>query len=112
MAVKLNHMLKSRWGMTFFLDSKPWRWDPGFSPPAALEQNASENRYPTILEFYLKKQAVLEAKYDELVGYGYQGFRAPYLTTFGMWFAMIKDPDGNTLLLSADAASNAAPKSA
>jgi hypothetical protein len=27
---------------------------------------------------------------------GYEGFRAPYLTSFGMWFAMVRDPDGNT----------------
>jgi hypothetical protein len=57
-----------------------------------------------VLEFFLSDQAALEAKYAELTGYGYQGFREPYATSFGMYFAMVKDPDGNTILLSADAA--------
>jgi hypothetical protein len=57
-----------------------------------------------ILEFYLNEQAALEAKYAELIDCGYQGFREPYATSFGMYFAMVKDPDGNTVLLSADAA--------
>ena len=38
----------------------------------------------------------------ELTGFGYQSQRAPYETSFGMYFAMIKDPDGNTILLSGD----------
>ena len=55
------------------------------------------------MEFYLVEPAALEAKYAELVGFGYEGFRPPYLTAYGMLFAMVKDPDGNTILLSADA---------
>ena len=93
-------------GMTFFLDSKPRRWDPQFEPLSDAQPRTAEDRYPAVLEFYLGEQAALEAKYDELTGYGYHGFRAPYATSFGMYFAMIKDPDGNTILLSADAATN------
>jgi uncharacterized glyoxalase superfamily protein PhnB len=92
-------------GMTFFLDSKPGRWDPGYDTQPDAGQSAGD-RYPMVLEFYLKEQAALEAKYAELVNYGYRGFRAPYPTSFGMYFAMVKDPDGNTVLLSADAASS------
>ena len=91
-------------GMTFFLDSGPARWDPGFGAQSDPERSAAGDRYSVILEFYLKEQAALEAKYAEMVGYGYQGYREPYLTSFGMYFAMVKDPDGNTILLSADAA--------
>jgi len=54
-----------------------------------------------VLEFYVKEQSALEAKYAELVDFGYQSYRAPYRTSFGMWFAMVKDPDGNTILISA-----------
>ncbi|HEY0735319.1 MAG TPA: VOC family protein [Herpetosiphonaceae bacterium] len=90
-------------GMTFFLDSKPRRWDPRYGSDA--EPGPVSDRYSTILEFYLSDQAALEAKYAELVDYGYQGFREPYPTSFGMYFAMIKDPDGNTILLSAEAES-------
>ena len=52
----------------------------------------------------LKEAAALKAKYRDLVEAGYEGFRPPYLTTFGLVFTMVKDPDGNTGLLSADAA--------
>jgi hypothetical protein len=45
---------------------------------------------------------VLEAKFDELVGLGYDGLRAPYNNGFGMLFAFVGDPDGNAILLSAD----------
>ncbi|MHB8598551.1 MAG: VOC family protein [Ktedonobacteraceae bacterium] len=90
-------------GLTFFLDSKPSRWDPGY----VRKNNPGEasDSYPFILEFYLKDRAILEAKYRELTGSGYQGYRAPYETSFGMYFAMVNDPDGNTILLSADAKS-------
>jgi hypothetical protein len=87
------------------LDSKPARWDPRFDTQSGPEQGAAD-RYPAILEFYLNEQAALEAKYAELIDCGYQGFREPYATSFGMYFAMVKDPDGNTILLSADAAPN------
>ena len=90
-------------GMTFFLDSKPGRWDPKFGAQVNLERGTVVDQYPMILEFYLKEPARLEAKYAELVSCGYEGFRAPYPTSFGMIFAMVKDPDGNTILLSADA---------
>jgi predicted lactoylglutathione lyase len=93
-------------GLTFFLDSRPSRWDPGFvGKNDSGRREASEN-YSSVLEFYLKTQAAVEAKYAELTGFGYQGRRAPYKTSFGMYFSLIDDPDGNTLLLSGDAAGN------
>jgi catechol 2,3-dioxygenase-like lactoylglutathione lyase family enzyme len=97
--------------MTFFLDSKPERWDPGFGKQPDSDLQPASAYYPSILEFYLKEQSTLEAKFTELVNFGYEGFRAPYLTSFGMCFAMIKDPDGNTILLSADAAPQSASNS-
>jgi hypothetical protein len=89
-------------GLTFFLDSNPARWDPGFVNEDNLEPAPPAAHYPSILEFYLKDRAVLDAKYQELTGFGYQSRRAPYVTTFGIYFALIYDPDGNTILLSAD----------
>ena len=90
-------------GMTFFLDSKPGRWDPQFGAELEARQVAEGKQYPVLLEFYLGARAALEAKYAEMMDHGYQGFREPYGTSFGMYFAMVKDPDGNTVLLSADA---------
>jgi predicted lactoylglutathione lyase len=89
-------------GLTFFLDSRPSRWDPNFvskDDPGRMEASGS---YSSILEFYLKERDAVDAKYKELTGFGYQSYRAPYETSFGMYFAMIKDPDGNTILLSGD----------
>ncbi len=88
--------------LTFFLDSRPTRWDARFAWDDAAARPAAADSYPTILEFYLQTQAAVEAKYAELTGYGYEGYRAPYDMGFGMCFAMIKDPDGNVLLLSGD----------
>ncbi len=103
---KPHVQIKMSGGMTFFLDCKPERWDPQFGAQPEPQANASSEQYPLVLEFYLKEQTVLDAKYAELTGFGYEGFREPYLTPFGMYFAMVKDPDGNTILLSADAAPN------
>ncbi len=89
-------------GLTFFLDSSPARWDPRFvkrDDPGRME---ATDDYRAILEFYLKTRGAVDAKYTELTGFGYQSHRAPYETSFGMYFAMIKDPDGNTILLSGD----------
>jgi len=55
-----------------------------------------------ILEFYLPSRTIVDGKYTELIGFGYQSYRAPYFEhSIGMYFAMINDPDGNTILLSA-----------
>jgi uncharacterized glyoxalase superfamily protein PhnB len=102
---KQSHVeIKMGDGFTFFLDSNPARWDPGFGAQPDSEPGSSADRYPMILEFYLKEQAALVAKYTEMIEFGYQSYREPYRTSFGMYFAMVKDPDGNTILLSADAA--------
>jgi len=97
-------------GLTFFLDSRPSRWDPRFvkqDNPGHLE---TSDNYRSILEFYLKTRDAVDAKYSELTGLGYQGHRAPYETSFGMCFAMINDPDGNTILLSGDLEENETSK--
>lgn len=93
-------------GLTFFLDSRPTRWDPRFAGGDNTEQMEASDNYPLVLEFYLKNQRAVEAKYRELTGFGYLGYRAPYETPFGMCFAMVKDPDGNTILISGDLEKN------
>jgi catechol 2,3-dioxygenase-like lactoylglutathione lyase family enzyme len=108
---KQSHVeIKMGSGLTFFLDSKPERWDSGYGSQSALEPGAAADRYPAILEFYLGEQAAVAAKYTELINFGYQSYREPYITSFGMCFAMVKDPDGNTILLSGDAAQEQASK--
>jgi uncharacterized glyoxalase superfamily protein PhnB len=82
-------------GLTFFLSTKRAnaRWDPAPTP--------ASGGYRIILEFYLVSSDALDAKYDELVGLGYQSHCAPYDVTPELRFAMVDDPDGNTILLSA-----------
>jgi predicted lactoylglutathione lyase len=97
---KQTHVsIKMGSGLTFFLDSAPSRWDPRFVGSNDAERTDS---YRSVLEFYLQTREAVDAKYAELTGLGYQGLRAPYETSFGMCFAMINDPDGNTILLSGD----------
>ena len=81
--------------MTFFLSTKRAnaRWDPAARSPSG--------GYRIILEFYLETREALDAKYDELTGLGYEAHVAPYDVTPELRFAMVDDPDGNTILLSA-----------
>ncbi len=81
--------------LTFFLTTKAFnaRWDP-----AATQAYGG---YRIILEFSLETREALDAKYAEMIGYGYKNHVSPYTTFFNAYFAMIDDPDGNTVLLSA-----------
>ena len=82
-------------GLTFFLSTKEAnaRWDPAPTPAAG--------GYRIILEFYVETREALDAKYEELTGFGYASHCAPYDVTPELRFAMVDDPDGNTILLSA-----------
>ncbi len=110
---KRSHIqIKMGNGLTFFLDSKPYLWDPQFvqrDDPGRLEAPGS---YHSILEFYLKTEEAVQAKYTELIGFGYQSHCAPYETPTGMCFAFVNDPDGNTILLSGDLVKNETSKEA
>lgn len=91
-----HHVEVKMSGLTFFLSTKKLnaRWDPA-------RTDAHAGGYRMILEFYLKSREEVDAKYNEMIGYGYESHVAPFVTPFNMYFAMINDPDGNTILLSA-----------
>jgi predicted lactoylglutathione lyase len=95
-AEKQQHVEIKMSGMTFFITTKKLnaRWDPA--------RTEASGGYRMILEFYLKTREALDAKYAEMMCYGYESHVAPYVTPFKMYFAMINDPDGNTILLSAE----------
>jgi catechol 2,3-dioxygenase-like lactoylglutathione lyase family enzyme len=82
-------------GLTFFLSTKEAnaRWDPA--------RTEASGGYRIVLEFYLEDRAALDAKYGELIGFGYAAHCAPYDVTPELRFALVDDPDGNTILLSA-----------
>lgn len=83
-------------GMSLLLSTRQSnaKWDPANTAPAP-------GGYRMMLEFYLKSREAVDAKYAEMLGYGYQSHVAPYEVTPSLYFAMIDDPDGNTVLLSA-----------
>lgn len=83
--------------MSFFLTTQALnkRWDPMNTEPA-------QGGYRIILEFYLQTRAEVDAKFKEMMDYGYESHVAPYVTSFNMYFAMLNDPDGNTILLSGE----------
>jgi len=90
-----EHVEVTMSGLTFFLSTKRAnaRWDPA--------RTEASGGYRVVLEFYLETPAALDAKYEELTGFGYVGHYAPYDVTPTLRFAMVDDPDGNTVLLSA-----------
>ena len=82
-------------GVTFFLHSERLNrvWDPVKAAPSG--------GYRVVLEFYLETIEAVDAKFQEMVDYGYETHFAPYETPIKTYFAMINDPDGNSILLSA-----------
>ncbi len=86
--------LKMESGLTFF-------WDTVFVQMYDAERVPASGGYRVMLEFFLPSRPEVDAKYAELLGLGYQGYRSPFETSFGAYFAMVNDPDGNTVLLSA-----------
>ncbi|HEY1388427.1 MAG TPA: VOC family protein [Ktedonobacterales bacterium] len=82
--------------LTFFLNNRPIASD---NPTLVGTPGGT---YSILLEFYLKTEAAVEAKYHELIESGYTSYHTPFKTNIGMLFAFVNDPDGNTVLLSGD----------
>lgn len=80
---------------TFFMDSRAVpRDDP--------ELQAKLGDYKILFEFYLATREEVDAKYNHMISLGYPSYHAPFETAFGMYFALIDDPDGNTVLFSTE----------
>jgi hypothetical protein len=90
-----EHVEVSMNGVIFFLNTSRSnaRWDP--------ERRPASGGYRVVLEFFLETPAALDEKYGELTAFGYVGHCEPYDVTPELRFAMVDDPDGNTILLSA-----------
>jgi len=55
-----------------------------------------------VLECNLKERRAVDTKYAELTGFGYQSYHAPFFSpSAGAYLAMVHDPDGNIVVLSA-----------
>ena len=82
-------------GVTIFFDTIFFSGnDPGRRP-------APPGSYNISLEVYLWTREAVDAKWDELTGHGYVGRKAPWKTD-GPYAAIVEDPDGNPILLTAE----------
>ena len=81
--------VKMESGITFFLNA------PGRTEVADSQR--------VIFEFYLPSRASVDEKYTKLTSLGYQSSRAPaFEAAIPVYFALVNDPDGHTIMLSAD----------
>jgi catechol 2,3-dioxygenase-like lactoylglutathione lyase family enzyme len=67
---------------------------PGYEPPPRGGSGI-------VIEFFVEGDEAVDATYAELTGAGYTGRRAPFRTSFGAWMAMVDDPVGNVVLVTA-----------
>jgi catechol 2,3-dioxygenase-like lactoylglutathione lyase family enzyme len=85
-------------GVTIFFDTVFFPGnDPGRRP-------APKGSYNISLEFYAGTREAVDNLYEELTGVGYLGRRAPWKST-GPYAAIVEDPDGNPILITAEDAS-------
>lgn len=75
-------------------------WDTVFSKRYDPDREEPEGGSRVMLEFFLESNEAVDAKYLEMTAHGYLGRLAPVQTT-GPYAAMVDDPDGNTVLLTA-----------
>lgn len=75
-------------------------WDRYFVNQYDPEREEPSGGYRILLEFFLADTDAVDAKYVEMTGYGYHG-RKPPGQTDGPYAAMVDDPDGNMVLLTA-----------
>ena len=54
-----------------------------------------------MLEFFVDDNQSVDALFTTLTDAGYQGRRAPFVTSFDAYMCLVDDPDGNTVLITA-----------
>ena len=81
-------------GLTFF-------WDTSFAKTYNPSREPPTGGCRMVPEFFLASREAVDATYADMTGQRYRGHRAPFETAFGAYMAMIDDPDGNTVLITA-----------
>ena len=66
---------------------------PDYAPPAGDTR--------VMLEFFVDGDEAVDAAWATLTDAGYHGRRAPFRTDFGAYMALVDDPDGTTVLVTA-----------
>lgn len=77
-------------------------WDAAFVEAHDPDREEPKGGYRILLEFFVGSTETVDARYSELVAKGYRGHKAPFETRIGAYMAMVDDPDGNTVLLTAE----------
>ncbi|MDQ3552970.1 MAG: VOC family protein [Chloroflexota bacterium] len=80
-------------GVTIFFDTV-------FADTYDPHRKRPSGGYQMMLEFFLEDNDAVVSKYEALTGFGYRGRLEP-VQTFGPYAAMVEDPDGNVVLLTA-----------
>ena len=82
-------------GMRFLWDTEETirSFDPEWTPPKGGGRIG--------LAFLFDSPAEVDRAYEELVGHGYEGHKAPWDAFWGQRYATIHDPDGNSVDLFA-----------
>jgi catechol 2,3-dioxygenase-like lactoylglutathione lyase family enzyme len=82
-------------GVTIFFDTV---FFPGNDPE---RRPAPRGSYNVALEFYAGTREAVDDLYAELTGIGHVGRRAPWKSD-GPYAAIVEDPDGNPILITAE----------
>lgn len=82
-------------GVTIFFDTV---FFPGSDPD---RRPAPRGAYNISLEFYARTREAVDALWADLTGAGYVGRKAPWKTD-GPYAAIVEDPDGNPILITAE----------
>ena len=85
-------------GVTLFFDT----FFTAANDPARIP--SPRGQYNIMLEFYAETRERVDALYESLTGYGYTSRHAPWKSD-GPYAALIEDPDGNSILITAEDAS-------
>jgi predicted lactoylglutathione lyase len=82
-------------GVTLFFDTV-------FFPTNDPERRPAEaGRYNVSLEFYAGTRGAVDETYKRLMSLGYAGRKPPWKST-GPYAAIVEDPDGNAILITAE----------
>lgn len=76
-------------------------WDTAFARTYDPDRAVPAGGYRILPEFFLADRGAVDATYADLTGHGHRGHRAPFETAFGAYMAMVDDPDGKTVLITA-----------
>ncbi len=77
-------------------------WDTVFADTHDPDREPPSGGYRNMLEFFLGSEDAVDAIYADLTSAGYRGRSAGQAKATGPYAALVEDPDGNVVLLTAE----------